>query len=241
MLAGRGSLAHRVGVAAAAVALSAVGTAGASGVGGAGGAGSANSITGTLSHLRRRWRGWRAVRRRQQAQAVRVAAVLAATRPTGTAGTANTGGGGGGSMGNTAGGNGGLRLHSDCVLRRGIWRTSAKIENGVVTQAIAVRNEDILDDVGVTSETVGQAYLAVNGFDGEWVQTSYNGTVRGKYAGMGDKLDGSQFARDEPVAEVALGRRSARQRHSVDGQRVHGISRQRVSAVAEAVPEETGV
>lgn len=47
---------------------------------------------------------------------------------------------------------------------------------------IVVRNEDILDENGNESEAVGQAFIASIGLDGTWLQTSYNGTFRGRYA-----------------------------------------------------------
>lgn len=70
----------------------------------------------------------------------------------------------------------------------------AKIdENNIVCQVIVIRNEDILDENGNESEAVGQAFIASIGLDGTWVQTSYNATFRGKYAGHGDKWDGTNF------------------------------------------------
>ena len=56
----------------------------------------------------------------------------------------------------------------------------AKIENGIVTQVVVVPNE---------VETFGNEYLNDLGLVGEWVQTSYNGNVRGKFAGVGDLYD----------------------------------------------------
>jgi tetrahydromethanopterin S-methyltransferase subunit E len=35
------------------------------------------------------------------------------------------------------------------------------------------------------SEELGQAVLAESGFDGKWLQTSYNGKFRGRFAGAG--------------------------------------------------------
>jgi hypothetical protein len=35
------------------------------------------------------------------------------------------------------------------------------------------------------SEALGQAVLAESGFDGTWLQTSYNGNFRGRYASPG--------------------------------------------------------
>jgi hypothetical protein len=56
----------------------------------------------------------------------------------------------------------------------------AKIEAGIVTQVVVVDNE---------YEADGQAYLNSLGLEGTWVQTSYNGNIRGKYAGIGDTYD----------------------------------------------------
>ena len=53
----------------------------------------------------------------------------------------------------------------------------AKIEAGIVTQVVVVDNEHEAD---------GEAYLNSLGLEGTWVQTSYNGNIRGKYAGIGD-------------------------------------------------------
>ena len=56
----------------------------------------------------------------------------------------------------------------------------AKIENGIVTNVVVVDNEHEAD---------GEAYLNSLGLDGIWIQTSYNGNVRGKYAAIGDTYD----------------------------------------------------
>jgi hypothetical protein len=39
------------------------------------------------------------------------------------------------------------------------------------------------------SEALGQAVLAESGFDGTWLQTSYNGKFRGQFAGVGYSYD----------------------------------------------------
>jgi hypothetical protein len=39
------------------------------------------------------------------------------------------------------------------------------------------------------SEALGQAVLAESGFDGKWLQTSYNGKFRGRFAGAGMTYD----------------------------------------------------
>ena len=68
----------------------------------------------------------------------------------------------------------------------------AKIENGIVREVIVVGNAD------APTEAAGQAFLANIGLAGEWIQTSYNGNPiegqdRGKFAGIGDRWNGSQF------------------------------------------------
>jgi hypothetical protein len=68
----------------------------------------------------------------------------------------------------------------------------AKIENGFVSQVIVVNNEVLKDENGVEQESIGAAFCH-DTFGGEWVQTSYNATFRGKYAGTGDKWDGTNF------------------------------------------------
>ena len=68
----------------------------------------------------------------------------------------------------------------------------ARIEGGVVTQVIVVRNSE-LDDNGTESEELGQEFIASTGLEGEWVQTSYTGSMRGKFAGIGDLWDGTEF------------------------------------------------
>lgn len=56
----------------------------------------------------------------------------------------------------------------------------AKIEDGFVTQVLVVADEH---------EANGEAYLNSLGIDGKWIQTSYNGKLRGKFAGIGDIYD----------------------------------------------------
>lgn len=71
---------------------------------------------------------------------------------------------------------------------------AAKIENGVVTQVIVIpRQDDDRDDL-VT------AYCNSIGLPGTWIDTSYTGSRRGKYAGIGDKYDAEL---DEFVAPEA--------------------------------------
>jgi hypothetical protein len=57
----------------------------------------------------------------------------------------------------------------------------AEINNNVVLRVLVVPNEQ---------EHRGQEFLADDlGLGGTWIQTSYNATIRGKFAGTGDTYD----------------------------------------------------
>jgi hypothetical protein len=56
----------------------------------------------------------------------------------------------------------------------------AKIENGIVLEVLVVDNEH---------EAYGELYLNKLGLSGTWIQTSYNGNIRGKYAALGDTYE----------------------------------------------------
>ena len=59
-----------------------------------------------------------------------------------------------------------------------------------VLRVIVVGNPDCLDENGVESEQVGIDFCqSLFGSHTNWVQTSYNGNFRGKYAGIGDTYD----------------------------------------------------
>ena len=73
---------------------------------------------------------------------------------------------------------------------------AAKIENGVVTSVIVIPFQDD-DDAKVT------AYCHSIGLTGTWVDTSYTGSRRGKYAAPGDSWDGVEFT-SLVVAEPTL-------------------------------------
>ena len=70
----------------------------------------------------------------------------------------------------------------------------ARIENGKVTQVIVINNEVIGNASGLDGEAEGIAFCqSLFGADTEWAQTSYSGAFRGKYAGIGDTFDGTNF------------------------------------------------
>ena len=62
-------------------------------------------------------------------------------------------------------------------------------QDGTVLQVISVSNADAPDPAPSNSEPLGQAFIASLGLDGEWRQTSYNGTFRKAYAGPGFRYD----------------------------------------------------
>jgi hypothetical protein len=64
----------------------------------------------------------------------------------------------------------------------------ARIENNIVQQVIVVNNEVLKDENDVEQESIGAQFCA-DTFGGEWIQTSYNGNFRGKFAGAGMKYD----------------------------------------------------
>jgi len=58
--------------------------------------------------------------------------------------------------------------------------------NNVVTQVIVVSNDDTSDSGGVETESIGVAFCQkLLGASTNWKQTSYNGNMRGNYAGIG--------------------------------------------------------
>ena len=61
----------------------------------------------------------------------------------------------------------------------------AKIENNIVKNVIVLKNQDCGGGDFPASEAIGQAFIASLGFAGKWLQTSYNRSFRGQYAGIG--------------------------------------------------------
>jgi len=70
-------------------------------------------------------------------------------------------------------------------------------ENNIVIQVIVVHNNDLIDENGQESETKGIDFCH-NLLGGNWIQTSYNGTIRKNYAGIGYTYDASRDAFIEP-------------------------------------------
>jgi len=62
----------------------------------------------------------------------------------------------------------------------------ARVENNIVREVIVINNEVITDENGIEQEQLGIDFCkSLYGQDTEWIQTSYNGNFRGRYAGSG--------------------------------------------------------
>lgn len=63
-------------------------------------------------------------------------------------------------------------------------------DDGTVLQVISVSNADAPDPAPQHSEPLGQGFIANTlGLSGEWRQTSYHGSFRKAYAGIGWRYD----------------------------------------------------
>jgi hypothetical protein len=78
-------------------------------------------------------------------------------------------------------------------------------ENNVVTQVIVVANSDTADASGVEKEHIGAAFCEKL-LGGTWKQTSYNGSIRKNYAGLGYTYDSDidAFVPPKPFASWLL-------------------------------------
>lgn len=83
-------------------------------------------------------------------------------------------------------------------------------ENNVVTRVIVVGNADTSDANGVEKEHIGAAFCE-RLLGGTWKQTSYNGNMRKRYAGIGftynEALDA--FVPPKPFASWTLNNTTA--------------------------------
>ena len=88
-------------------------------------------------------------------------------------------------------------------------------ENNIVTQVIVVHNNELVSSKQTTVNEDGSVSVSVveseeNGIqfckslfgtDTNWIQTSYNSSFRGKYAGIGDTYDAVNNVFVSPVVE----------------------------------------
>jgi hypothetical protein len=73
-------------------------------------------------------------------------------------------------------------------------------ESNIVTQVIVVHNNELLSN-GVESEARGVDFCHTL-LGGKWIQTSYNGNIRGKFAAIGDTYDETNNIFTSPIVEV---------------------------------------
>jgi hypothetical protein len=66
-------------------------------------------------------------------------------------------------------------------------------ENNVVLRVVVIKNRDTADVYGVEKEHIGAAFCEKL-FGGTWVQTSYNGNMRKRFAGIGMTFDADRDA-----------------------------------------------
>ena len=86
-------------------------------------------------------------------------------------------------------------------------------DDNVVLQVIVVNNSDCLDENGIESEAVGVAFCkSILGEATRWRQTSYNGSMRFNYAGIGYQYDPirNAFIPPKPFASWLLNESTCR-------------------------------
>lgn len=66
-------------------------------------------------------------------------------------------------------------------------------DTNIVREVIVISNDDCGGGNFPESEPIGQTFIASVGMTGTWLQTSYHANFRGKYAGIGDIWDGTNF------------------------------------------------
>jgi len=81
-----------------------------------------------------------------------------------------------------------------------------KMNGNICSAAVVVNNEVLENKPFPESEPIGIAFLkSLYGEDTEWLQTSYNGNFRGRYAGIGsiynEELDEFDPIIEEEVTE----------------------------------------
>lgn len=73
-------------------------------------------------------------------------------------------------------------------------------ENNMVIRVISISNDIVADPA--PNDKAGRQFLQSIGLDGTWIQTSYNGRIRGKYAAIGDSYDPALDEFVSPVIDV---------------------------------------
>lgn len=83
-------------------------------------------------------------------------------------------------------------------------------ENNVVKRVVVIANRDTSTPDGVEKESIGKAFCE-RLFGGTWVQTSYNGNFRKRYAGIGStyNADLDAFVSPKPFPSWILNQETA--------------------------------
>ena len=66
--------------------------------------------------------------------------------------------------------------------------------DNLVTDVLVVANREIMDSTGVEHESIGVEFFKNLTGHETWIQTSYNGTIRKNYAGIGYTYDSQRDA-----------------------------------------------
>lgn len=66
--------------------------------------------------------------------------------------------------------------------------------DNLVTDVLVVANKEIMDSTGVEYESIGVEFFKNLTGHETWIQTSYNGTIRKNYAGIGYTYDHARDA-----------------------------------------------
>jgi len=97
------------------------------------------------------------------------------------------------------------QVDSDNVVRQVIAVSNCALNSCIGPDHWDYQEEYHADHTGTTDfpeqEALGQAVLAESGFEGRWLQTSYNGKFRGRFAGAGVKYDPVKDEFVVPTAE----------------------------------------
>jgi len=82
-------------------------------------------------------------------------------------------------------------------------------KDNTVLRVIVVSNHELLDGNGQENETAGKLFCQQL-YGGNWVQTSYNGNIRKRYAGIGFVYDETldAFIPPRPYPSWSLGQES---------------------------------
>ena len=80
----------------------------------------------------------------------------------------------------------------------------AQIENGIVTNVIVISN-DVVGEYP-ESESIGQQFISNHNYQGQWIQTSYNGNFRKQYGmvGYGYDVNANEFVAPSPFPSWSL-------------------------------------